>query len=355
MLMVDVYYRINDQDDLGTANALGMVSYLMAMGVAGYYLRHDHGEGVVMAARSRAPAATTCAPGRGGVVVALRHLRPAVEPGHLVLHPAVVLAPPVPAGVGLFYWQKVLEGDLFRALQSGLLIAVVVTVLTLVLTVPLAYLLARYPVPFKPLILLVFLLPHAFPQLPVFVNATTLLYRANMAASVSGRDPDPHGGGAGLRGLDNDRRLPVDPREPGGGGVEPRRLPAVDVRLDRAAARHPGAGGEHAAGLPLLARRVHRHAAGRQSLRPHLARLHVPDVGRLRAAGRFDRRPDPHDPGHHPPRPPRALPEVRIPLDVRDRGLWKMGCQGARILDIPSVVWIVGPDPMEVRVEGSKW
>jgi putative spermidine/putrescine transport system permease protein len=39
MLMVDVFYRINYQDDLGTANALGMVSYLLAMGVAGYYLR----------------------------------------------------------------------------------------------------------------------------------------------------------------------------------------------------------------------------------------------------------------------------------------------------------------------------
>ncbi len=39
MLMVDVYYRINYQDDLGTANALGVVSYLFAMGVAGYYLR----------------------------------------------------------------------------------------------------------------------------------------------------------------------------------------------------------------------------------------------------------------------------------------------------------------------------
>jgi len=39
MLMVDVFYRINYQNDLGTANALGMVSYLLAMGVAGYYLR----------------------------------------------------------------------------------------------------------------------------------------------------------------------------------------------------------------------------------------------------------------------------------------------------------------------------
>jgi len=93
---------------------------------------------------------------------------------------------PFPQEMGLFYWRQVLEGDLLRALQSGFLIAVTVTVLTLVLTVPLAYLLARYPIPFKAVILLVFLLPHAFPQLPVFVNATTLLYRANLAAKVSG-------------------------------------------------------------------------------------------------------------------------------------------------------------------------
>ena len=35
-------------------------------------------------------------------------------------------------------------------------------------------------------ILMIFLLPHAFPQLPVFVNATTLLYRVNLAARVPG-------------------------------------------------------------------------------------------------------------------------------------------------------------------------
>jgi putative spermidine/putrescine transport system permease protein len=93
---------------------------------------------------------------------------------------------PFPQELGLFYWRKVLEGDLLRALQSGFLIAVVVTVLTLVSTVPLAYALARFPLPFKPIILLLFLLPQAFPQLPVFVNATTLLYRANLAARLPG-------------------------------------------------------------------------------------------------------------------------------------------------------------------------
>jgi len=39
MVMIDVFYRINYQQDYGTANALGVVSYLLAMAVAGYYLR----------------------------------------------------------------------------------------------------------------------------------------------------------------------------------------------------------------------------------------------------------------------------------------------------------------------------
>jgi putative spermidine/putrescine transport system permease protein len=91
-----------------------------------------------------------------------------------------------PQQVGLFYWGKVLQGDMLRALQDGFLIAVLVTGLTLALTVPLAYVLARLPIPFKPLILMVFLLPQAFPQLPVFVNSTTLLYRVNLGGKLGG-------------------------------------------------------------------------------------------------------------------------------------------------------------------------
>jgi len=39
MLMIDVYYRIVYQNDYGVANALGVVSYILAMGAAIYYLR----------------------------------------------------------------------------------------------------------------------------------------------------------------------------------------------------------------------------------------------------------------------------------------------------------------------------
>ena len=91
-----------------------------------------------------------------------------------------------PQQVGFFYWAKVLQGDMLRALTDGFLIAVVVTVLTLFITIPLAYVLARLPIPLKPLILMVFLLPQAFPQLPVFVNSTTLLYRVNLGGKFWG-------------------------------------------------------------------------------------------------------------------------------------------------------------------------
>ncbi len=91
-----------------------------------------------------------------------------------------------PQQIGLFYWAKVMQGDLLRALTDGFLIAVVVTVLTLIITIPLAYVLARLPIPFKPLILMVFLLPQAFPQLPVFVNSTTLLYQVNLGGNSRG-------------------------------------------------------------------------------------------------------------------------------------------------------------------------
>jgi putative spermidine/putrescine transport system permease protein len=91
-----------------------------------------------------------------------------------------------PQQIGLFYWTKVFQGDMLRALQDGLLIAVAVTMLTLLITVPLAYVLARLPIPLKPLILMIFLLPQAFPQLPVFVNSTTLLYRVNLGGKFWG-------------------------------------------------------------------------------------------------------------------------------------------------------------------------
>ena len=92
----------------------------------------------------------------------------------------------LPQQVGTFYWAKVFQGRMGQALEVGVLIAFLVTGLSLLFTVPLAYVLARFNVPFKAVVLMIFMLPQAFPQLPVFVNATVYLYRLNLAGRVPG-------------------------------------------------------------------------------------------------------------------------------------------------------------------------
>ncbi len=39
MLMIDLYYRITYQNDIATANALGMISFLLSLGAAWFYVR----------------------------------------------------------------------------------------------------------------------------------------------------------------------------------------------------------------------------------------------------------------------------------------------------------------------------
>jgi len=93
----------------------------------------------------------------------------------------------LPQQTGLFYWLKIARSaDLLRSLQLGVVIAVLVTGLTLLTAVPLGYALARWRVPAKPLILMLFLLPQAFPQLPVFANTAVILYRFDLGATVPG-------------------------------------------------------------------------------------------------------------------------------------------------------------------------
>ena len=93
----------------------------------------------------------------------------------------------LPQQTGFFYWLRIARSaELLRALQLGIVIAVIVTATSLLTAVPLGYALARWRIPFKPFILMIFLLPQAFPQLPVFANAATILYRFDLGATVPG-------------------------------------------------------------------------------------------------------------------------------------------------------------------------
>lgn len=117
--------------------------------------------------------------------------------GFLILGPLVSLGvwsvaerwtfpSPYPQRFGLRYWTRMLSGDFLEPLRTGLTIAVIVTALALLFAVPLGYALARLRFPGRTLILLAFLLPQAFPQLPVFASATREFYRFGLAGTVTG-------------------------------------------------------------------------------------------------------------------------------------------------------------------------
>jgi putative spermidine/putrescine transport system permease protein len=93
---------------------------------------------------------------------------------------------PWPQRWGFRYWRRMLSGDFLQPLETGLLIAVIVTGLALLCAVPLGYALARLRFPGRAAILLAFLLPQAFPQLPVFASATREFYRWGLAGTISG-------------------------------------------------------------------------------------------------------------------------------------------------------------------------
>jgi putative spermidine/putrescine transport system permease protein len=93
---------------------------------------------------------------------------------------------PWPQRFGLRYWARMLTGDFLEPLRTGLLVAVIVTLLALLFAVPLGYALARLRFAGRTVVLLAFLLPQAFPQLPVFASATREFYRFGLAGTVTG-------------------------------------------------------------------------------------------------------------------------------------------------------------------------
>ena len=93
---------------------------------------------------------------------------------------------PWPQRFGLRYWARTLTGDFLEPLRTGLIVAIIVTLLALLFAVPLGYALARLRFAGRTVVLLAFLLPQAFPQLPVFASATREFYRFGLAGTVTG-------------------------------------------------------------------------------------------------------------------------------------------------------------------------
>ncbi|PIP00444.1 ABC transporter permease [Pleomorphomonas carboxyditropha] len=94
----------------------------------------------------------------------------------------------LPIDYGFSYWGRVFapRGNAVQSLVASISIAVFTVAGSLALAIPAGYALARLKLPLRNLILLAFLLPQAFPNLPVYVNIARLFYEIGLNGTVLG-------------------------------------------------------------------------------------------------------------------------------------------------------------------------
>jgi len=94
----------------------------------------------------------------------------------------------LPLEYGLSFWARVFHprGNAIESLWTSLYIAVATVAASLALAIPAGYALARLRLPFRAAILLLFLLPQAFPNVPVYVNIARMFYELRLAGTIPG-------------------------------------------------------------------------------------------------------------------------------------------------------------------------
>jgi putative spermidine/putrescine transport system permease protein len=76
--------------------------------------------------------------------------------------------------------------DTFAALGTSVLIACITVIVCLLIAAPAGYALGRGRLPGRPLILLILLLPQAFPNLAVYFNIARLFYTVGLNGTIAG-------------------------------------------------------------------------------------------------------------------------------------------------------------------------
>ena len=94
----------------------------------------------------------------------------------------------LPLDYGFGYWSRVFapRGNAMDSLINSLTVAGLTVAVSLGLAIPAGYALARLRLPFRALILLAFLIPQAFPNLPVYVNVARLFYQLGLNGTIAG-------------------------------------------------------------------------------------------------------------------------------------------------------------------------
>jgi ABC-type spermidine/putrescine transport system permease subunit II len=94
----------------------------------------------------------------------------------------------LPVTWGMRYWEVVFRptGVAMQSLATSVSIALLTVLLALVLSIPAGYALARLRLPLRSLIMIVFLLPQAFPGVAVYVNVARIFYQFGLTGTIAG-------------------------------------------------------------------------------------------------------------------------------------------------------------------------
>jgi ABC-type spermidine/putrescine transport system permease subunit II len=94
----------------------------------------------------------------------------------------------LPVTYGFKYWMEVFKptGNSMVSLWTSLLIAVLTVLACLAVSIPAGYALARRKLPWRALIMLAFLLPQAFPAVPIYINIARIFYSYGLNGTITG-------------------------------------------------------------------------------------------------------------------------------------------------------------------------
>ncbi len=94
----------------------------------------------------------------------------------------------LPVTYGFKYWEEVFKptGNSMVSLWTSLLVAVLTVLVCLAVSIPAGYALARRSLPWRALIMLAFLLPQAFPAVPVYINIARIFYGYGLNGTITG-------------------------------------------------------------------------------------------------------------------------------------------------------------------------
>ena len=94
----------------------------------------------------------------------------------------------LPLEWGFSFWERVFRprGNAMDSLVTSIWIATFTVVACLALSVPAGYALARLKLPVRALIMLAFLLPQAFPSVPIYINVARIFYTLQLNGTIAG-------------------------------------------------------------------------------------------------------------------------------------------------------------------------